>query len=318
MAPQLKPGREYSWEEVAEAFDWNPNLFGRAGGMISRPDLNAVLLITKSKEGRGFDYEDEWDGRDLIYTGQGLSGDQKFEGVNRYTAENARDLFLFESPGSRRLFFHGQVRCVDYWESTGFDKEGEERRVFRFRLRLDDGKAKGSPRSRRRPPGPTRERDASSFKTRKFDPTRKPGRRRRGTTKDPERQLVLAEQADDLHQQTLRDFGLWLRDNGWLELEEMDGAVDLLAARDGKRALFEIKSLSPTTERTRVRSGLAQLLEYRLFLGEEKDGLCLVTSRPILARRLRLLDSLGIGHAYVEEGKVTISGTNSSRALFGR
>ena len=131
----------------------------------------------------------------------------------------------------------------------------------------------GDQRSTRRPSPsqrPRRERDASSFKTRRFDPDRKPAeRRRRSAPKDPERQLVLAEQADNLHQKTLKDF-------------------------------------------------LAQLLEYRLFLGEEKDGLCLGTSRPILDRRLWLLDSLGIGHAYVEDGEVTISGTSASRALFGR
>ena len=112
--------------------------------------------------------------------------------------------------------------------------------------------------------------------------------------------MVLAEQADSLHQQTLSDFGLWLKERGWLELEEM------------------IKGISPQSERTRVRTGLAQLFEYRLRFGGQKDGLCLVTSRPIHVRRLRLLDSLGIGHAYVEDGKVTISGTKSSRAIFGR
>jgi hypothetical protein len=286
--------------------------------MISRPAMDAVLLITNSNEGRTFDYGDRWKDGDLIYAGQGLLGDQQFTGVNRFTAENTRDLFLFEYAGSRRLLFHGQVRCVDYWESTGFDKEGEERRVYRFRLRLQDGKGRPAAKPRRRSKRPPRERDAASFKTRPFDPSRKATRRRRSAPKDPERQLVLAEQADELHQETLRDFGLWLRDEGWVELGEMDGAIDLLAARAGRRVLFEIKSLGPTTERARVRSGLAQLLEYRLFLGEETDGLCLVTNRPILDRRLWLLDSLGIGHAYVENGTVSISGTASSHSIFDR
>ena len=322
MAPQLKPGREYSWEEVGEAFEMNPDLFLWAGGMISRPALNAVLLITHPSGGKSFDYEDEPDGDDLIYTGQGLSGDQEFAGVNRFTAENARDLFLFEYAGPRRLHFHGQVICVDYWESTGLDKEEEERRIYRFRLRPKNAKAK-PPAKRSAPTGRQRERGASSFKRRPFDPTRKPAeRKRRRPPKDPERQLVLAEQADSLHQQTLSDFGLWLKERGWLELEEMDEAIDLLAVRKvrgrSQRVIFEIKGISPQSERTRVRTGLAQLFEYRLRFGGQKDGLCLVTSRPIHVRRLRLLDSLGIGHAYVEDGKVTISGTKSSRAIFGR
>ncbi|HET7509732.1 MAG TPA: hypothetical protein VFJ65_05715 [Solirubrobacterales bacterium] len=323
MPTQLKPGRVYSWEEVGEVFAWNPNLFGRAGGMISRPEQNAVLLLTSSSDGRTFDYGDEWKDGDLIYAGQGLTGNQQLSGVNRFTAENSRDLFLFEYAGPRRLLFYGQVTCADHWESTDFDKNGESRRVYRFRLRLLNGKGKKEPK--RRPPSQRqrRERDASSFKTRPFDPNRKSAeRRRRSAPKDPERQLVLAEQADSLHQKTLTDFGLWLKARGWEELDEMEGAIDLLAVRrvrgQRRRVLFEIKGLTPTTERTRVRSGLAQLLEYRLFLGEQQDGLCLVTSRPILDRRLWLLDSLGIAHAYVEDGKVTVSGSKASRTLFGR
>jgi hypothetical protein len=132
---------------------------------------------------------------------------------------------------------------------------------------------------------------------------------------------VLSEQADETHQRTLRTFGLWLRDNGWGNLEEIDGAIDLLAnlptsGSSQRRTLFEIKSIRGTTERTRVRAGLAQLLEYRLFLGAKGDRLCLVSDRPISERRLRLLDSLSIGHVYVEKDEVCISGTRSSRALF--
>jgi hypothetical protein len=81
--------------------------------------------------------------------------------------------------------------------------------------------------------------------------------------------------------------------------------------------LFEIKSMRPKSERDAVRNGLAQLLEYRMFLGSTKDELCLVTNRPIATRRLRLLNSLGIGHAYVERKKINISATASSKAIFG-
>jgi len=81
--------------------------------------------------------------------------------------------------------------------------------------------------------------------------------------------------------------------------------------------LFEIKSTRPKSERSAVRSGLAQLLEYRLLLGSSKDKLCLVTNRPINTQRQRLLNSLDIGHAYVEKRRVQISGTAASRAIFG-
>ena len=106
-----------------------------------------------------------------------------------------------------------------------------------------------------------------------------------------------------------------------MERQEIDGAIDLMAKRPGgrghPRVLFEIKSIRPKSERDAVRSGLAQLLEYRMFLGSTKDKLCLVTNRPIATRRLRLLNSLGIGHAYVERKKINISATASSKAIFG-
>ena len=89
-----------------------------------------------------------------------------------------------------------------------------------------------------------------------------------------------------------------------------------MARSRGRRVLFEIKSIRDRTERARVRSGLAQLLEYRYFLGRPGDHLCLVSNRPISVSRLRLLDSLSIAHLHVERGVVWVSDTDASRDLF--
>ena len=320
--PRLQEGKTYAWEALGELFEFPPDYLGRAGGMVSRPELNSLLLITHSQEGRSFNYGDRWDGDELIYAGRGLTGHQELKAQNRQVAENSRELFLFEYAGRRQLLFHSRVRCVDYWESTGFDKEGNNRRVYRFRLRPLGER----PQRRRLPkrPGPEpqgHQRDPSSFKLRPFDPDRTLAERRRSAPADPESQKVASEQADRTHQTILRTFGLWLKANEWKGLEEIDGAIDLLATpRGGKspRVLFEIKGIRPSTERTRVRSGLAQLLEYRLFLGSPSDRLCLVSDHPIFERRLRLLDSLSIGHVYIEKGEVQISGTRASRSLFPR
>lgn len=317
-APSLIDGKTYSWDQLGELFDFEPQYLGSVGGMVSRPKLNSLILITHSQDGQSFSYGDEWDGEELIYAGRGLTGHQELKGQNRQVAENSRELFLFEYAGRHKLLFHSRVRCVDYWESTGFDKHGDERRVYRFRLRPLGGRA---PRRRSKPATEVESqqgRERSSYTPRPFDPVRSPSQRRRSAPADPESQKVLAEQADRDHQDTLRAFGLWLKGNGWSELEEIDGAIDLLAKSDSHRVLFEIKSIRSGSERTRVRSGLAQLLEYRLFLGQPNDKLCLVSNRPISERRLRLLDSLSIGHAYLEDGKVKISGTRASRALFPR
>ena len=320
--PRIRPGKTYDWDELGEMFAFKPQYLGSVGGMVPRPKLECLLLITHSQGGRTFDYGDEWDTDDeLIYAGRGLTGDQHLAGANLQVAENSQTLFLFEYAGKHKLLFHGEVHCADYWQSTGFDKREDERRVYRFRLRLLTGK--GRRRARRGRPKQTesQERDLSSFRARPFDPDRKPSARRKGAPGDPESRRVLAEQADKDHQETLRMFGLWLKEEGWLELEEMDGGIDLMANQPGVRragrVLFEIKSIaSSERERTRVRSGLAQLLEYRLFFGEEKDRLCLVSNRPIQERRLRLLDSLGIAHVFVEGDEVQVSGTKSSRAIF--
>lgn len=314
--PALRPDRTYDWEELGTLFDFEPSYLGSVGGMVSRPRMNSLLLITHSQDGRSFSYGDKWDGDDLIYAGRGLTGHQQLTGQNLQVAENSRELFLFEYAGKHELFFHSKVRCVDHWESTGFDKHGAERRVFRFRLRPAGAKASHRPRRKVPKASAPTERDRSSFRPRKFDPDRTPAQRNSSTPADPESQRVLAEQADRAHQGTLSSFGVWLEEDGWTKLEEIDGAIDLLARSGSKRVLFEIKSISEKGERARVRSGLAQLLEYRLFLGEPTDKLCLVTDRPISERRLQLLNSLSIGHAYVANGEVTISGTRSSRSIF--
>jgi hypothetical protein len=329
LLPSLEQGVVYTWEELGSFYGFPPDYLGRAGGMVSRPALKALLLITHSQTGRPFSYEDEWRGSDLVYAGRGLKGDQELKGQNRQVAENSRALFLFEHAGSRQLLFHGQVRCVRHWESTGFDKERQERRVFRFLLRglgkrLNPANRVAVPDiSRADPKLPAVGHRYPSFQPRPFDPDRTPSERRKSTPHDPETQRVLSEQADKAHQETLRRFGLWLEAEDWEDLEEVDGAIDLQAKRPRgitgpRKTLFEIKSIRPGTERARVRSGLAQLLEYRFFLGNETDRLCLVSDRPISERRLRVLDSLAIGHAYLEDGDVVPSGTPSTHALFPR
>ncbi len=320
--PQLRAGTVHSWENVAAKFGFKRRLFSVGGGMLSCPDLNALLLITSSNRGQSFSYGDEWDKGDLIYAGKGLTGHQQLKGVNRFVAENSRELFLFEYAGAEKLLFHDRVICVDHWESIDADVEGKDRRVYQFRLRLAGGKRMGQKsRSKRDREAESSLRDASSFQPRAFDPSRKPSQRRRSAPGDLESRRVLQEQADQHHQATLRAFGLWLEKTGWNELEEIDGATDLMAKRPSgkghRRVLFEIKSIHAKSERGAVRSGLAQLLEYRLFLGSAKDKLCLVTNRPITTRRLQLLNSLGIGHAYVERGEVQVSGTAASRLILG-
>lgn len=113
--------------------------------------------------------------------------------------------------------------------------------------------------------------------------------------------------------------GNWLTTHHWRKVEEIDGATDLMGVspiRRKPRMLFEVKTITRPSERERVRGALAQLLEYRFFLGTKGDLLCLVTDGPIDDRRLQLLDSVGIGHAYIADDQLHVSGTRASRRVF--
>jgi hypothetical protein len=56
--PSLERYRIYTWQELGAAFGFDPQLFQVGGGMLSRPEQNALLLITHPGGARSFDYED--------------------------------------------------------------------------------------------------------------------------------------------------------------------------------------------------------------------------------------------------------------------
>lgn len=142
----LSIGRNYTWEELGSAFNFRPEYLGSAGGMVSRPETNSLLLITHPNGGKSFDYSDYWEGADLIYTGRGQTGDQKLQGPNLYVAENTHKLYLFEATGvSKVLKFLGHPTCVDFNWATGLDSNKDERKVIRFRLRLPVNEETSSP-----------------------------------------------------------------------------------------------------------------------------------------------------------------------------
>ena len=137
VVPSLDVGRVYTWNELGTAFGFAPSLFQVGGGMLSRPEQNALLLITHPGGARSFDYEDRWEGDTLVYTGRGKKGDQRLEGPNRDVAENRKRLLVLEAVASRQLRYLGEATCVDSWPARSPDSEGHERNVWKFRLRFD-------------------------------------------------------------------------------------------------------------------------------------------------------------------------------------
>lgn len=67
------------------------------------------------------------------------------------------------------------------------------------------------------------------------------------------------------------------------EHEEISTAIDLRGrpTDSAPTMIFEAKTLGTRRETPRIRSGLAQLLEYRFLHGTQNDELCLVLSRQL-------------------------------------
>src|SRR5262245_25905385 len=187
----LSPGTTYTWTSLADRFGFRPGYLGAAGGMISRPKHNTLLIMTHPDGAKSFDYDDYWDGPDLIYAGRGKLGDQKLEGQNRDLAENRRAVLAFEPAGARQLRFLGQARCVDYWWTREPDQVDKMRRVLRYRLRFHESATPPVIVLGRQPRRPAR-RQSRSFNPDAPPPTPpRPGQS--GST--PEERAQLLEQA---------------------------------------------------------------------------------------------------------------------------
>src|SRR4051812_1139491 len=112
-AQRLIPGRVYTWDELGARFEFKPRYLSVAGGMMPRPHLHALLLVTWPGGARSFNYDDYWSRGDLIYTGRGKRGNQKLEGANRDLGENRYTNYVFEGGvGSEMLRFLGTVAAT--------------------------------------------------------------------------------------------------------------------------------------------------------------------------------------------------------------
>jgi hypothetical protein len=291
--PELEAGRVYTWEELGDVFGFKPAFFSVAGGMVPSSATKSLLLITHPGGAKSFNYQDHWDGADLIYTGRGKLGDQRRDDArNLDVAENRRPLFVFEASGPERLRFLG--RAVNVEERAGRAPDDAEvmRSVLLFRLRFDTAAANA--------PLPTvvenvstaaRVREARPFRV---EPPAPPGKTH-AESPDPEAVAAKREQANRGHHALVSALNSLLHAVGCDEVTEIPGAIDLWAKRpDGSRVIFEAKTIAASTELSQARSGFAQLYEYRTEYGTPDDELCLVVDRPLSLRRQKLLDSFGI------------------------
>jgi hypothetical protein len=129
----------------------------------------------------------------------------------------------------------------------------------------------------------------------RFDPDARPTPVAESEGADPAKTAALLEKANQGHHQVLVRLFHYLTRAGWDEIGEFPTAIDLWARDpDGRRVIFEAKTISDTNSLSQCRGALAQLVEYRLELGEEGDGICLITDTPIPTRRASILQRLGV------------------------
>lgn len=309
--PVLEIGRVYTDDELAGLFGFQPHYLRSAGGMVPVPRLNALLLMTHSENDASFAYGDYWEGNRLCYAGRGQKGDQAFEGQNRDVAENRRELWLFEYVAAFNRRFLGNPICRRYWWENSLDRERKYRRALRLVLEFNAATAplpaasRSHTRSRRRVLRP--------FDEHRVPPAPAPGE----TTSTPEQRAEMLEKRNADHHRVLVALARDLIKSGWTHIEEMRSAIDLSAQRDGRRMIFEAKTLKVGDELSQVRSGLSQLLEYRFFYGDAEDALCLVVDAPVSDRRVRFLDAHGIGVLVFDGGSFMACGTQSAGILVG-
>jgi hypothetical protein len=226
-------------------------------------------------------------------------------------AENRRAIPAFQPAGSRTVRFLGRPTCVGHWLTQERDSKGELRSVIRLRLVFDESAASASDSGAARGPRLSPERVARSF-----DPSVVPTPPSVGATGlTPEEIAAKQEKASSAHHQILVELHRFLAERGWSDIEEIPGALDLRATKDGTRVIFEAKSLVGSDHLARCRSALSQLLEYRFFHGKPEDRLCLVVNGLLSDRRIRFLESAGIAVATVRDGGVLAAGALCGRLL---
>jgi hypothetical protein len=143
--------------------------------------------------------------------------------------------------------------------------------------------------------------------SRPFDPSRKVSSylTRPKTPETEEEAAARCEKANVRHHELLVALHGALLAAGWQGVSEFPRSIDLIGTPpDAPRVLFEAKTLTDTNQSRQVRSGLAQLLEYRFQQGKPDDALCLITDTPIISRRGELLRSLGIDSIWTDGQRI--------------
>jgi len=299
--PALTPRRVYTDSELARLFSVRADALPDDGGTIRVPALDSTLVFArKSTASAPSAVGDYWDRRTLIYSSRSQKSHSSLIDESRAPDDGGPLLWVFENAGGSKRRFLGNP--ISRAPIGGDEGRGA---VRRFALELKAAR----PRSDPKPPRASELRKRKSRAFREDAPPPKPPKARDRSKFPPDQFLQQQEKAQLGHHEILVALSKRLRELAWEGIDEIVGAVDLMAHRKGVRILFEAKTVSLKTEIHQVRSAIAQLLHYRHDYGRKSDHLCVVTNGAISSRFVKFLEALGIGSVFVHGERVTPLGT---------
>jgi len=136
----LKEGQTLTNTEISRIFDVCACRGIRYKGSIKSRIYHVVLIATFNKmpeDSVRNPYHDRKTNDRIIYTGEGLLGNQRMTRGNLVLARQMQEnfpLYLIEKKSPGRYIFLGRYKVVNIKNETQKDSSGKERRVFIFEL----------------------------------------------------------------------------------------------------------------------------------------------------------------------------------------
>jgi 5-methylcytosine-specific restriction enzyme A len=118
------------------------NFGGSRYSGISPSAKSPNIFIFTGKSGHQYGYQDEWDGDNFLYTGEGQVGDQQMAVGNLALSQHAKtgkSVHLFEASREAHVRYVGQVTYLDHHVIRTPDRNGEPRDAYRFVLKRAPG-----------------------------------------------------------------------------------------------------------------------------------------------------------------------------------
>ena len=133
MDNRINVGEIFSRKQLMEMF----KISGQSGIMKTNA-LNCLVLITS--ENNGVYADSGIENGTIMYTGEGLRGDQQLNKNNKSIYESKQTglpMYLFSKDKARNYIFEGKVElCGVPYQITEKDKEGNDRLVWKFPLKI--------------------------------------------------------------------------------------------------------------------------------------------------------------------------------------